>query len=558
MTEKKDTFNNTFLENSPFPTLVVDLSDESILFKNKIADKFLQEDASEIPETLSELFLNTEEVSEIINTLKKGIIIESHEARIKKSNGHLFDILLSANRAVYKDTETAIVSFIDISDRKRAEKQLTEIHRFLEESIDRSNQKVEEMSYRDSFTGLPNREMLNRDLKLQLPAYTFVINVDSFHEIISAYGFNASNAVLMHLAQTLSDLTSEIEGTLYRSGDDEFAYCIREGKNFDHFNFANHIIKAVRENAPTYEDITIQISVCIGIVINEKENIMQKAAIAITQAKAKGHGKIKTYIENPAVTKKYKDNIIWASRISEALENNTIVPFFQGIRNNITGEINKYECLARIHIGKDFISPSYFLTSAKHSGLTSAITGRMIETCFEYMQDKTCEFSINLCEDDFQTNTMFIFLRKMLTKTGIDPSRITFEILENFSIMKHNTYMLERLHELKDMGFKLAIDDFGTDFSNFARLLDIPADYIKIDGSFIKDIAQRKDCYKIVKAITDFAHSIECEVIAEFVHNKEVQMKVFQLGIEYSQGYYFSCPGRYIPPSENIEEQQIS
>jgi len=92
------------------------------------------------------------------------------------------------------------------------------------------------------------------------------------------------------------------------------------------------------------------------------------------------------------------------------------------------------------------------------------------------------------------------------------------------------------------MNCKIAIDDFGTDYSNFARILEIQADYIKIDGSFIKDLDKNENSFRITKSITDFAHNVGAKVIAEFVHNEEVQKMVVQLGIDYSQGYLFSIP----------------
>ncbi len=157
------------------------------------------------------------------------------------------------------------------------------------------------------------------------------------------------------------------------------------------------------------------------------------------------------------------------------------------------------------------------------------------------MQNKQDSFSINLCADDFTNKNTLNFIKKMLHEKQIEPGRVTFEILENFSYT-NTVNAMDILNSIHDLGCKIAIDDFGKDYSNFGRLLDIKVDFIKIDGTFIKNIVKDKNTYTIVKAITDFAHSIGCKVIAEYVSTQKIQEKLFKLGIEYSQGYLFSKP----------------
>ena len=130
-----------------------------------------------------------------------------------------------------------------------------------------------------------------------------------------------------------------------------------------------------------------------------------------------------------------------------------------------------------------------------------------------------------------------------------DPSRITFEILEAMSLENNLAPNLSR--KLRDLGFKIATDDFGTAYSNFSRLFELQVDYIKIDGSFIKNIHTDQNSYKITKAITDLSRSIGAEIVAEYVHCDEVQKIVDDLGIHYSQGFLFSEPKPEILTAES-------
>ena len=228
--------------------------------------------------------------------------------------------------------------------------------------------------------------------------------------------------------------------------------------------------------------------------------------------------------------------------IYHAFENDLFVPYFQGIYNNEQNQITKYEALVRIKgdNGK-IISPFEFLDVAKLSGLLPQLTRRMIEKTFAFMEDKSCDFSINITEDDLNSHYLLEFLQEKAKEYNIVPYRVTIEILEGISA-KGQKNNIAQLKELKRHGYKLAIDDFGAEYSNFERVLALDVDYLKIDARYIKNIDKDKKSYEIVKAIVNFASNMYISTIAEFVHNEAVQKIVKELGITYSQGYYFSEP----------------
>ena len=250
------------------------------------------------------------------------------------------------------------------------------------------------------------------------------------------------------------------------------------------------------------------------------------------------------------VYKQDKENIDQVQRQSFIEANNTlhnalnednIIPFFQGILDNKTKKISKFECLARIRIGSEIITPYQFLEPAKLSGLLPEITKVMIDKSFKVMQMNDYTFSINITEDDLSRKYLLKYITQKSTEYHISPSRVILEILEGISANAKQSH-LQQLKELKNAGYSIAIDDFGTEYSNFERVLDLEIDFLKIDAKYIKDIDTNKKSYEITRAIAFFAHNANIPCIAEFVHNQAVQDIVEELDIEYSQGYLYSQP----------------
>lgn len=236
------------------------------------------------------------------------------------------------------------------------------------------------------------------------------------------------------------------------------------------------------------------------------------------------------------------NNLEWMKRVKVALETNKIYPWFQPIYNLKTGKIDKFECLARLQgEGGDTFAPGLFLESAKLIGVLPNISYAVINKSFSLFKDNDSTFSINVSEEDLKSEQFIGYLENRLVLYGIDPSRVVVEILESLGSQKNN-FIKERIRYIKDLGLKLAIDDFGVDSSNFSRIFEMEADFIKIDGSFIRNIYKDEKSYKITRSIVTFAHSIGAEVVAEFVSSKEIFDVVKSIGIEYAQGYYIAPP----------------
>jgi diguanylate cyclase (GGDEF)-like protein len=412
---------------------------------------------------------------------------------------------------------------------------------------------LKQQSITDRFTGLFNRKKLEIDLEAPGEKLLALLNIDGFSSINMAYGMEAGNFVLKTVADKLKTICAP-SMQLYKLSGDEFVI-LSADKTITPFMLKTNIQNVLAGTTIRFKNIYINISLSMGIVQNEEKNLLHKADIALKRAKNLGHGYMFIYNEDYDLVNKYKESFYWVNKVKEALRNDRILPYFQGIRNNETLGMDLYECLVRIRDNGKVILPEFFLEPAKQVGLYNTISYCMIEKCFTYFRDKTAEFSINLSREDFSDSKLIEYIEHQLKTHNIDPQRVIFEVLEEFSL-KSDTFAFQFVKNLKSLGVKIAIDDFGSEYSNFSRILSIETDYIKIAGAFIQHITHDENTYKIVKSITDFTHSINARVIAENVETQAIQDTITELGIDYSQGNLFSIPAPEVLTAGRISSGQ--
>ena len=410
----------------------------------------------------------------------------------------------------------------------------------LEKEVQEKTSIIKQQIVTDKLTGLQNRFALNQILEnLEIESTLLLINIDNFDSINTIYGYENGNKVIYSVANILSKkLKNGLK--LYYLGGDEFAIlsdivsseeCRRYAKNLqlDIFNLLIELdINSLR--------VTVTIAVAKG-----KKKLLKFAHIALKEGKKEGKNRIKFYSNDLSIEKLQQQIQEYTPIIRDAIEKDNIVPFFQPIVDNRTKQIKKYECLARIVTKDSIYSPSQFIYIAQMIGLLPEITKIIIDKSFKIFQHNNYSFSINITEIDLSDNYLYDYFSSKLQEYNIAPDRVLLEVLEGISVSSVRN-SLDQLVRLQELGFAIAIDDFGTQNSNFGRVQAMNIDFIKIDGSFIKNMNQDKKSYSIVKSITKFSKSIGAQVIAEFVYNEEVQKMVQELDIEFSQGYYFSEP----------------
>lgn len=399
---------------------------------------------------------------------------------------------------------------------------------------------IEYLAFHDSLTKLYNKTYLEKRLSQSDKKKTLLIlNVDNFSYINTTYGFEFGDKLLVKISNILLDNFGT--SCIFRINSDEFA--IMYDSSIDIEEKISDIQTYFHTNRIEVDDINLKLSFTYGAATSGND-LLRDATLAIKRAKSNGKNTYHIFDETKdQITYEDREKFVTSNNLLHyALDEDRIVPYFQGIINNHTAKIEKFEALVRIKKHDGTIASAYeFIEAAKLSGLLPEITKVMIDKTFKCMSDNEFTFSINITEDDLTKDYLFRYLDEKSKQYSIEPSRVTLEILEGVS-SNSKSNSVAQLIDLRKSGYIIAIDDFGAEYSNFERVLDLDVGLLKIDAKYIKDIDVNKKSYEIVKAISFFAKNANIPTVAEFVHSKDVQKIVKELGIDFSQGYYFSEP----------------
>ena len=420
-----------------------------------------------------------------------------------------------------------------------------------------------ERIYTERLTGLPNRTKLFLDIELCKNPAVFIINIDSFKEYNDLYGFEVGDFIILEMGRRLericADAFSGFKMQLYKLQADEYALLLKDSIEDEKLSaLAGRIISVISENSFAYKGYDMNVSVTVGITralsesfITEKEkrqhSPVSRADMALKKAKAdKKHFLV--YDESMNIPQEYEENIRLTKLIKKSIRAGCIIPHYQPIINNLSLKIEKYESLVRLRSEDgQIINPSMFLPVAKKTKMYSMITRIMSEKTFEYFKDKDYEFSVNLSVDDILNEDTVAYIIDLISIHGKSLSnKIIFEIVESEGI-ENFPKVKKFIENIKSGGCRIAIDDFGTGYSNFNYIGELNIDFIKIDASMIKNINSDKSSRIITETIVGFCQKMGIKTVAEFVHSKEVFEVVKEIGIDYSQGYYFG------KPTDNVE-----
>jgi diguanylate cyclase (GGDEF)-like protein len=399
--------------------------------------------------------------------------------------------------------------------------------------------------YKDQLTGIANRFALLDYLKANTRVNIFLVNLDNFANINSAYGFSIGDEILIEVAKYFQKLKPQ-NAELFRFDGNEFVFIVKDFYNFRELKefsesllsfFQNSEIETTHNNI----EIIVKISLSIGIAMGSGVTTLNHAKSAVSELREHSRGSYKIFNSRSEYAQKQQENVYWVNKIRDAINDEKLMAFFQPMRNNKTRKIEKYECLARIKDDDAMVSPARFMEASKITGTLSLVTKTIISSAFNMFKDNDYEFSINITGSDIHLGYLEKFLLLNAKKYNIAPSRVVLEILEDIVTLTESD-MLEQIRSLRNKGFKVAIDDFGQENSNFSRLLEFDPDYLKIDGAFIKNIVDDKKSQIIVESIVGVCQKSGITTIAEYIHNEKVQKKIEAMGIDYSQGYYIGEP----------------
>lgn len=397
--------------------------------------------------------------------------------------------------------------------------------------------------YIDINTQLPNRQKLLMDkmeLHSNIDATLIIINIDSFQNTNNFYGHNFGDKFLKVIGKWLSKNLPPLDSTLYKFEADIYAILVKAP--FNEFALKKYLKKLsmkITKDRIVCDDVEVDTTLSIGAV-QAKKHLLRLASIACKEAK-NARVPFMIYDKNSNKDKEYEHNVTMNRILKDALAKDLIVPFFQPIINVHTNEIEKYETLMRIKKEDgSFYLPHEFLHVAKHSKVYSKLSMSLIQKAFETFQISSNGFSINLSYLDMTNIVTTTFILEKLEEFNVGPW-VIFEILESDGIENYDA-VLDFIGRVKSYGAQIAIDDFGAGYSNFERLTELRVDYIKIDGSLIRNIDKNEEMRIIVKTIVSFAKELGIKTIAEYVHSAEVLEQVQALHIDYAQGFHIGKP----------------
>ena len=401
--------------------------------------------------------------------------------------------------------------------------------------------KLDNIANTDTLTGLGSRIKLHKDIQNCSQGCLAIINIDNFSQVNDFYGHQTGDEIIQKVANNLKKYRCNENNLLYHLQGDEYVIFNSSQKRDIFYENMEQLGKKLSQMEIELKGEKLTFNFAIAISFEAKEKLLATADMALKVAKREDKP-FMVYSENISLNGEYENNIKWAKKIKKAIANDKIIPVFQPIVDNTTNNWGKYESLVRLEDDGKLISPYFFLNISKKTKHYITITKIMIEKSFEVFKEKEEEFSLNLTIEDILNSDLKSFIFMMLERYGLG-SRVVFEIVESESIENFKE-VIEFIDDVKQYGCKIAIDDFGTGYSNFEYLLKLKADYIKIDGSLIKDIDTNETSMIVVKNIVQFAKDLGIKTIAEFVENEAILEKIKELGVDYSQGYYFSEPKR--------------
>ena len=399
--------------------------------------------------------------------------------------------------------------------------------------------------YTDQLTHTPNRNALIRDIKdITTKTTIALIDIDKFSVLNDLYGEDNGDALLVQFTEKLKDHFDNENFQFYRVGADRFVV-LSSQEELEIGKFKSNCELFIMEVDETGVDIgagNIDLNITIGLAQSEDKHTFEYAQRAVQKARKK-YMNILEFDESLFEKKQdFVENINWIKKIKNGYNDNSFQPYFQPIVDAKTQEIHKYEALIR-YIEKDgtVVAPFAFLPIAKKAKLYPLIIKVVLENVLVLIKEKGKRVSINLSFDDIINKETYFFIFNTLQNNPEEAKLIEFEILESEEIEDFEV-VKNFITEVKKLGCKIGIDDFGAGYANFNMLESLHIDFVKIDGSLIKEIDTLSKKSLIVEAISNFCTKLGIKTVAEFVSSEEIYQETKKLGVNYMQGYHFGKP----------------
>ncbi len=429
----------------------------------------------------------------------------------------------------------------DVSERKRFEEQLVYL------------------ANHDPLTNLFNRRRFQEELEKELASAQLhgstgavaFLDLDQFKDINDSLGHRAGDEILVSIGQLLRRELRETD-ILARPGGDEFAILFPNVGEDQAQHSAARLVEAISKYGLVTGGQLIRVTASVGVALfpqhgTKVEEIMAAADAAMYAAKQAGGNRYAVHVQDRDWQEQLSTRRTWEYRIRQALENEGFILYCQPIMDLKTGKIDRYEVLLRM-VGPDgtLILPGDFLEVAERHGLIRQVDRWVVEHAIQFMGEQgrngvdLC-LEVNLSGTSLDDAELLLAVRDGLAEWSVDPAKLILEITETAAIS--NIFGAQRLVEgLASMGCRIALDDFGVGYSSFWHLKRLPVDFLKIDGSFIRDLPDDPVDQRLVAAMVEVARGLGKETIAEFVGDEATLQILRRCGADFAQGYYIGKP----------------
>ena len=472
-----------------------------------------------------------------------------HEGEVigRHKDGTRFHLALKISEIVVDDMPLYTALAADISERKAMLDHL----------------KI--MAEHDGLTGLHNRSYFQNEMERFLERVKrtgqtcalLYIDLDNFKYVNDTLGHAAGDRLLIEVASILNKRARKTD-VIARMGGDEFTILLYNVSHDQATNTAESFRKKLANYRFRQSGESVDLGCSIGVTLIAPQTqgiseIMSQADLACHLAKLAGRNRIHMFKPDDAnKVATMSLDMGWSHRIKEAIARNRFALACQPIVNTKTRLIDSYEVLIRmLDEQNELIMPNGFLPTAERFGLSVDIDKWVIVNAIESLAKQRREapnlrYSINLSGQTLTDASTGDLILAKLKSTGLDAAALTFEVTETVAIadMAAAESFLSRLQRI---GCKTALDDFGSGMASFAYLKDLPVDYVKIDGRFVKNLADSAVDQAMVKAMNEIAHALGKQTIAEFVENEDCFRLLAEFGVDYGQGYHLGRPDITLP-----------
>lgn len=432
-----------------------------------------------------------------------------------------------------------------------------------------ATQRIEHMALHDVLTDLPNRLSLQHSIEGAMHegnvGALLFLDIDHFKYVNDNFGHRAGDQLIIGVGSVLRDISRACDGELYRLGGDEFAIHLPGGLRQQAVDVAEKALDAVAHYRfqASEQKIVSNLSASIGIALypfhgSDLPALLSNVDIAMYQAKDSGRNR---YILSDQATDNLRSThkrVHWAKRLRDALDEDRLILFSQPVVRLSDQKPVHHEILVRIRDDDGrHVLPAHFIEVAESLGLVQEIDLCVVQKLLDFMRrhrqfGKRLRYFVNLSRVSISDQRWIKRFVALLRDSRADPSQLVFEITET-AAMSEIDVTLTFIRQLKDMGCRFALDDFGAGFSSFYYLKRFEVDYLKIDGSFIRDLAVDEGSRIFVRALNDVARGLSKQVIAEWVETPEVLKILTDMGAQYGQGYLFQRPQLLEPVAEPLQ-----